>query len=66
MESDINEFWSNPENVRRFRMIESSIMRSVDSRLASGNALLREGRVTTEEDSIERRIEVGWPIYEIQ
>jgi len=59
------KFWDDPENLKRFRKIESQIMRDVDARLASGNTLLKRGLVTTLDDSIERCVDVGWPVYEL-
>lgn len=53
----VNIFWANPENVEKFKVIESKIRRDIDTQMF--------GRpITTEEESITRQIAVGWPIYE--
>ena len=59
-------FWANPENVKRFQKIESEIRGGVDSRLSSGNVLLKDRRVTSAEDSLVRHVAVGWPIFEFK
>jgi len=66
IKSCARDFWSDPDNVKKFQKIEAKIRRDVDARLSRGNAALKQGHVTTVEDSIRRRIAVGLPVYEFE
>jgi hypothetical protein len=60
------EFWADPENQERFRNAALSVGEDVDSLLSRGNVALMNRCVTTAEQSKERRVAVGLPIFEFE
>jgi len=66
LETFVQKFWADPENLKRFQEIESGVREDVDSLLSRGNVALMSRCVTTVERSNERRIEVGLPILKFK
>jgi len=64
LEAFAQQFWSNPENVKRFQRSASEVMEEVDSSLSRGNVALMNRCITTAERSDERRRTVGLPTHD--
>ena len=56
------EFWSNPDNVRRFNEGANDRARSADCRLARGNVALMSNFITADSDHENLCRELGLPV----
>ena len=60
------KFWDIPGSTERFHVIDSEVREDVDSLLSCGNVALMNRCVTTAEQSVERRLNLGLPILEFE
>lgn len=64
LDTFVKKFWANPANVEAWRNPPKEP--NDGSNLALGNVALMSRCITTEEESIVRRIEVGLPILKFK